>query len=75
MKLRYFSFVGSTIVAFLFVLPAFLTSQENSDSDLLSLFNVPFDMSVMQTPVFPDRTFDIRDYGAIDLSTLTRIVS
>lgn len=65
MKKGYFYVVRGAIGAILYFLPVFLQAQENSDSDLLSSVNVPFDMPVIRTPVFPDRTFDIRDYGAI----------
>ena len=65
MKEKYFTIIRVISIATLFLSYTFLPAQENTNSNLSSLADVPFYMPVIQEPVFPDRTFDIRDYGAI----------
>jgi len=65
MKRKYFSILWRTIVVSLFTLQTSLLSGENSDSNLQLLADIPFDMPVIQEPVFPEQIFNIRDYGAI----------
>ena len=65
MKEKYFAITRVIITVAIFLLHTFLPAQESPDSNLLSFSNIPFNMPVIRAPVFPDQTFDIRDYGAI----------
>lgn len=39
---------------------------EASDVEPIAPIEAPFEMPALERPVFPSRTFDIRDYGAVD---------
>lgn len=56
-----------TVILFLAVLTTVTCealAQENQVPEDIAPINTPFDMAEVERPSFPDRTFDIRDYGA-----------
>jgi polygalacturonase len=63
LSLRKLSCVG--LAAALWFLPASEGRMQTDRAPLeIAPIHAPFDMPQLQRPVFPDRTFDIRDYGA-----------
>jgi len=49
------------------ILPVFMNGKQKvceTEPEKIEPINAPFDMPQLQRPVFPDRIFDIRDYGA-----------
>ena len=65
MKRKFISIAWMTVVVIIFIVHTFLLAGEYHDSNLASTADIPFDMPVIQEPVFPERTIDIRDYGAV----------
>lgn len=67
--LHYYKNACSVLIAFIFTAcmsPA-VTAQADEVPFEIAPVHAPFEMPQMDRPEFPDRTFDIRDYGAAEL--------
>jgi polygalacturonase len=67
MKRRKFIDSSAKTLFSLGILPVFMNGKQKvaeTGPEKIEPINAPFDMPQLQRPVFPDRIFDIRDYGA-----------